>query len=347
MHLFSWFTHLSRFNKTILVLVLGFFALFVTTRILQASRQKPPKFTTVQPGDIKETLTLSGTMEASERVSLGFQASGQLTWLGVKEGDTVQKYQAIASLDIRQMQKTLEKYLNTYMKYRMDFEQTKDDYTDTSELGLTQEIRDRAKRILEKSQFDLNNAVSDVEFQQLTSELATLVSPIDGIVTHVTIPASGINILVTQQPFEIVNPKTLYFEVKADQTEVVKLSLTQKASIILDAFPDSTCSGEITYISFVPKEGETGTVYPIHVTIGCANISSDMIRLGMTGDAAFTLSQKSNTLTVPIQYVKSDEKGKYVFISKDKRKAYVETGIENDEHIEIIKGLKAGDRIYD
>jgi len=345
--LFERFRALSRTKKVLLLGVFVFAVLFVGIRLQTNAKKQSPRVSTVTRGTISEELTLSGEIEADEHVRLGFQTGGMLAWVGVKEGDTVGQYQAIASLDVRALRKTIDKYLNTYMKTRWDFEQTKDDYTDTVDVGLTQEVRDRAKRILEQSQFDLNNSVTDVELQNLSMEYATLATPIAGIVTRIDTPYAGVNILATQQPFEIINPQTVYFQVNADQTEVIKLGEGQKTEIMFDSYPQDLVTGSIALIAFVPKENETATVYSVRIQMDNVASLSGRLRLGMTGDATFILSQKQDVLQIPLLYVKSDDSGKYVYISKDRKKAYIETGIENTDHTEVITGLKEGDRVYD
>jgi len=68
---------------------------------------------TVKRETLQETLAVTGEIDAKEKVSLHFQAGGRLSWVGVKEGDTVKKYAGIAALDTRLLQKTRLKYLNT------------------------------------------------------------------------------------------------------------------------------------------------------------------------------------------------------------------------------------------
>ena len=63
---------------------------------------------TVAKSTLKETLTISGQIDAEEKVTLTFPTGGKLYWVGVKEGDYVEKYQGIASLDQRDLEKRLE-----------------------------------------------------------------------------------------------------------------------------------------------------------------------------------------------------------------------------------------------
>lgn len=314
-------------------------AVFLGRNIWLSTSPSDEKTYKVKKQTLKEELAVSGQIDAQEKVTLRFQTSGRLTWVGVKTGDVVKKYQTVATLDKREIQEKLDKYLNTYLKERWDFEQTRDDYKDDV-------ITTAFQRILDKSQFDLNNSVSDVEIQSLALEFANLFSPIEGIVTKVNSPHAGVNITPTQAEFEIINPKTIYFSASVDQTDVVKLSPQQKGSIIFDAYPEEEVGAMIESISYTPMAGETGTVYEI-------KISPDQIidfgkyRLGMTGDVTFVLKEKANVLTIPLTYLKSEKNKKYVWqiIDKNKKKTFVETGEETSDDVEIINGLKENDVI--
>ena len=83
------------------------------------------KTTTVKRGEIIKIVSASGKVVSDEEVELKFQTSGLLTWVGVKEGDKVQAWQAIAQLDTRELQKNLEKALRDYSKERNDWETTR------------------------------------------------------------------------------------------------------------------------------------------------------------------------------------------------------------------------------
>jgi HlyD family secretion protein len=325
-------------------LVIGIYFLIQNNQPEQKNGAKKKETTyTVKRQDLKQTLTLSGNIDAEEKVVLRFQTSGRLTWVGVKEGDMVKKYQTIASLDGRDVKKNLEKKLNTYLSERWDFEQTKDDYKNTI-------LNDSIKRILEKSQFDLNNSVLDVELQNLSVEYATLWTPIEGIVTRIDAPYTGINITPATAEFEIINPQTVYLSVSADQNEVIKLTNGMTAEITMDSYPDASLSGIIDTISFTPKAGESGIVYEVKVKLPMNNIDN-RYRIDMTADATFITKEKANVFSVPNAFVKQENDKKYLNVLRNgngkKQKIYVETGDEYDNDTEILSGVSEGDVIYD
>jgi RND family efflux transporter MFP subunit len=301
---------------------------------------------TVTKTDVKETITISGKIDAEEKASLRFATSGKLVWVGVKTGDMVKKYQVLASLDQRDLKKNLEKKLNTYLSTRWDFEQTKDDETTTADVGLTQEVRDAAKRILDKSQFGLNNSVLDVELQSLTLEYANLWTPIDGIVTNIDTPFAGVNITPASAEFMVINPASMYLSVLPDQTEVSKITSSMSATITFDAFTDTTVPGTVTSIALTPKTGESSTVYEVKLSFP---LNSSLYRIGMTADAAFTVKEKRDVLSIPLSFLKTDNGKPYVLrkVGNNKEKTTVSVGLEGDESVEITNGLAEGDILYD
>jgi len=317
--------------------------------IIQSNKQTSAKSAahTVTKQTVKETLSIAGTIEAEETATLRFQSSGLLSWVGVKEGDYVTRYQAVAGLDQRELQKTLEKYLYAYNKTRWDFEQTKDEYQAPAQSywGLSVNQRSDIDRAFQKAQFDLNSSVLDVELKNIALKYATLVSPIDGIVTRVGSPIPGVNVSPTQAEIDVVNPTTLFLSVLPDQTEVSKLQASMSAEIVFDSYPDKTIIGTITSIAFAPKSGESSTVYEVKLQFPL----DTQYRIGMTADASFIVNEKKDVLAIPLSYLKTDNGKPYVFrkVGNAKEKTDVTVGLEGDDIVEITSGLAEGDILYD
>lgn len=299
---------------------------------------------TVVRQDIQDILTLSGQVAADEHAVLRFPISGKLVWLGAKEGDKIKKYQGLASLDQREVERKLKKTLNDFVKERGDYDQSKDDNRRIGDQP-TREAGDTMKRLLEKAQYDLTNAIIDVELGQLTKEYSYLTSPIDGILVRVDVKNTYVNITPSAAEFEVINPDTLYFSFTADQTEVIKLKEGMRAKVVLDSYPEESISGELYFVSFIPKTGETGTVYEGRIKIPAGR--GMKYRFGMTGDSEFVMGEKSNVVVVLDKFIKSEGDKKYVWRKKNgkEEKVYIKTGLEVDGVIEALSGVKEGDVI--
>ena len=202
------------------------------------------------------------------------------------------------------------------------------------------------RRILERNQWNLDLAVNSVELQYLVVQLSSIYSPIEGIVTKANTKNAGINVAPFSTQFVIVNPNSIYFNVTADQTEIVNLKKGLRGEIILDAYPEEKLSGEIANISFTPRDGEIGTVYDVRVSLSRDNLDLKYL-LGMTGDITFVTSEKKNVTILKLEFVKTDDKGNYVYIDPGKKeKKYIEVGLEGEDVIEV-KGIDEGTIVYD
>ncbi len=342
---------MKRFFKIkwlILLLVLvGVAYFFYQRQASQASKLQEEGYV-VKKDTLEEILSLSGEIDAHERVNLKFQSGGLLSWVGVKEGDYVKSNQGIAALDQRDVKMRLKKYLNTYAKTRLDFDQTKYDNRDVNIGGLSKDLQNKAIRSIEKAQYDLNNTVLDVELQNLAAQYSYLSTPIDGIVVHVSTPYPGVNITAAEATFDIINPESVYFSATADQTDVWKLASGMKGNIALDPYPESTISGVIKSVAFIPKTDESGTVYEVEVALEGEN-NGLMYKLGMTGDISFTMRKKDNVIYVPTRYIKVEDDKKNVLVIKNGKseKREVKTGAVFDSDTEIISGLSEGEIVIE
>jgi len=294
----------------------------------------------VQKEDLTDVVSASGTVQSENQIDLKFQTSGLLTWVGVKEGDRVQKWQAIASLDKRELQENLLKALRDYSKERWDFEEAnKVTYKD-------QIITDTIKRVLEKNQFDLDKAVADVEIKDLAIKLSTLVSPIAGIVIHIDIPVAGVNITPATAVFTIADPSTMKFVANVDEADIGKVRIGQKAEITLDAYPDEKIEGTVGKIAFasVTTKGG-GTAYPVEIYL--PENKDLQFKVGMNGDLEITIAGAKDVLSIPTESITEKDNKKFVRIIQGRqiKQVEVKTGLVTETETQITEGLIGGETI--
>ncbi|HUW21795.1 MAG TPA: efflux RND transporter periplasmic adaptor subunit [Candidatus Bathyarchaeia archaeon] len=306
------------------------------------------EYETVNPrsSDLIQSVDVSGTVKAKEQVTLKFQTSGELAWIGVKKGDHVKKWQAIASLDKKDLKRSLEKEVYDYLNERWDFEQS---HADNKTSGLPLEkslLTEAAKRILEKAQFDLNKTVLDVEIAQEAYNLATIYSPIDGLVTNMDTVIAGINITPATATFTVANPETMIFEANVDEADIAQVRVGQKLIINLSAYSDQELTGEISKIDFTSTTTRGGgTAFSIEALLPENN--DYRFKIGMNGDAEIIIAERENILSLPLDAIEEKDGKTLVKIITDKKIQTLEikTGIFNDSRIEIISGLAGDEKV--
>lgn len=322
-----------------IVIALGLIALLIFR--VNKNRDTDYKSFIVERRNITETIELSGEIDAYKLANLHFPAGGLVTYLPFKEGDSVQKFQTIASLDQRQLRKTLTKKLNTFAKERNDFDATQDDNRTSTDLG---NISVDLRRILEAAQYDLANATIDVEIQDLSIKLSRLYSPFDGILIQSPISSANINISLTDI-FIVVDPSSLYFRADLDESDLARIEETMPVLIELDAYPELKIESTIEYISFDSKEKSTGTTYEINLTLPVDIL--EQLRLGLNGTASIIISQKTDILVLPIETIVEEIDRTYVLVRKngDIKEIDITIGSSDNNFIEITSGLSQGDEV--
>lgn len=291
------------------------------------------------------SLTASGSIVADRKADLTFQTGGRLVWVGVAKGDRVKKWQGVASLDQRTLQKTIEKELNDYLKVRWDFQTTRESNNVSTDNLDAYTLSPATRRVLEKSQFDLNNAVLDVEVQEVAKEFVIIVAPFEGLVTDVSASLVGTNVTAATVIATVIDPTSLYFEAHVDELDIGKLTVRQLVTLTLDAYPDDPITTTIESIGFSPVAlSGGGTGYQVRIPLPVQ--TEDMTyKLGMNGDADIIINDLGEVLTLPQEAITRKE-GKTVvqeLIAGKPKEIEIETGEETESLVEIKDGVSEGE----
>lgn len=331
-----------KIKKIIAVVILSAIVVFFLVRAKRTSDKTTlySEKATVKEKTIKELVSASGKISAEKQAQLKFQTSGQLAKVLIKEGDFVEQGQLIAQLDTRELEMKLKKYLNSYLATRWDFEEDKNDtYKDKV-------LTDTIKRILEKNQFNLNSSILDVEIADLTLKFSNLTTPISGIVTSVEAPQAGVNVTPTSATFTIVDYNDISFKIDVDEVNIGKVELGQPVTIKLDAYPDEEFWGMVSFIGFTSTITSSGsTAFPVKIKFPAND--SLKFKIGMNGDAEIETKKIEHTLVIPTPFLFEEKSKYYVYLLNNHKlvKQDVKIGLETDDEVEIVSGLKKGQTV--
>lgn len=141
--------------------------------------------------------------------------------------------------------------------------------------------------------------------------------------------------------------KNMRSRVEVNEVDIAKIDTAQEVRITLDAYPDTAFQGRISSIAALAHEKKRGSGIKVFDVVVDIQGSHEKLIPGMTVRCEITTDRIADTLFVPLETIREDETGTYVFLaggSPPEMRA-VETGEQNDNYILILNGLKEGERI--
>jgi HlyD family secretion protein len=189
----------------------------------------------------------------------------------------------------------------------------------------------------------LEQARVGVQQAELALRNATLHAPTAGTVS--TVSATAGELISAAQPAVVLIDTSQYkITLPIDETDIGQIAAGQPARITLDAYPDRELTGEVTEIS------PSGTVQQGIVTYSVVVRPDETdlpLRPGMTAGVDITTAEKENVLLVPNRAIRSQNGRRVVLVQHGDttEPVEVETGLRNDEFVEIVAGLSEGDRV--
>jgi HlyD family secretion protein len=135
---------------------------------------------------------------------------------------------------------------------------------------------------------------------------------------------------------------------KVDEADIGRVQLGQTARIRVETFKDRVFNGRVTQISPMGVEKDNVTNFEVRVSI---ENPGKVLKANMTANAEIVLEEHANAIIVPEASVTYDaQKNAFVEVvapdaKNGRKKVAVKIGIGNGTKMEILDGLKPGDKI--
>ena len=135
---------------------------------------------------------------------------------------------------------------------------------------------------------------------------------------------------------------------KVDEADIGHVRLGQAARIRVETFKDKVFDGKVTQISPMGVEKDNVTNFEVRVSI---DNPGKELKANMTANAEIVLEEHPDSLIVPEAAVTYDaQKNAFVEIAapgakNGRQKVGVKTGVGNGTKIQILEGLKQGDKV--
>ncbi len=176
---------------------------------------------------------------------------------------------------------------------------------------------------------------------------ATILAPISGIISSVSTQegetvAAGLN---SPTFVIIIDLQKLQVDAFVDETDIGKIRVGQKATFTVDSFPDREFNASVQAI--YPKAVIMDNVVYYDVVHRIDEPLTGQLRPEMTTNVIISLDARKGVLAVPIHAVLREQGKSVVYILRNGQpeRQTVRVGWKDSEWIEIVGGLKEGDKV--
>lgn len=334
--------------------------------------------------EIVSPQTMAGVIPATGKIlvpedrvaMIGPVNEGRIVRLYAGQGSRVRKGQRLAELESADIDQAEADYLKALADYQNALRSS------AAEIKLAQQSYDRNKQLYEQkitAGKNLQSAEHDLEVAKAAGENSvngtkaalvaarrkllilglndatidalakktdlaatfSLNSPIDGIVVerNATIGAS---VGTDANMFKIIDLSRVWVDADVFEKDLPRVRPGQDVKLTVTAFPQSSFSGKVILINSV-VDPETRTV---KVRTEVAN-PDGRLKPDMFANVQIVTDMNRAAISIPQSAVLNDEGKSIVFVADGNgyKKRQVQPGIQNNDRVEIVDGLTAGDKV--
>jgi RND family efflux transporter MFP subunit len=307
---------------------------------------------------ITRNVKYSGTVRAQNETYIMPKAAARVTAIYVKPGDQVSAGQTLLTLDssdyeamVQQAQAGVamaeaSKRANDAQAEtaRLSYERLKQMY-DSGAISEQQldEARTRYEAMVAGTA-DAAVGQAQAALAQAQTQLGhcTLTSPINGIVGSVNLSLGDSS--NPQAPAVVVtDPSRLEIEIMVSEADISYVKPGSEVGISIKAAGDKTFKGVVDSVSSVPHSVKRN--YAVKITL---DNKDNLIKSGMFAEVDLATTSKDGVICIPARALVPRGNETVVFtVDKDQRAREIKitTGITNEQKVEVVKGLQAGQQV--
>ncbi|MDO7929916.1 efflux RND transporter periplasmic adaptor subunit [Pseudomonas sp. KFB-139] len=326
---------------------------------------------------IEHAVLADGVLHGQQQVDVGAQVSGQLQTLKVAPGDNVHKDQLLAQIDplparnaLRQAIVNSERLTAdrdaaahqlklarlTYQRYeelgadaavsREDFDKAKYDYEELSATLASLEAQVRTARI-------------KIETARINLGYTRILAPMDGKILAI-VTQEGQTVIAEQLApviLKMAQLDTMTIKARVSEADVVKIKVGMPVYFTIlgdrDKRYNATLRGiEPASTSFASQSGGAGRSDSAVFYNALFDVPNPdgRLRINMTAQVRVVLEVGEGVLTIPVAALgEQNPDGTFpvsILEEKDQVRAEnIRTGINNKVRVQVLSGLKAGDKV--
>jgi len=286
----------------------------------------------VEPSLLRDVLILPGSLKPWQDIRVSAGIGGRVEWLGVKEGQAVNKGDLIAKVNVSALKASLDSAQAAFDLADKTLQRIKSLY----------ESKIVTRETLEQAETQQAAALGVLNQIKAQYKEGFVYAPISGYVNQLYIdqgeftgPGSPL--------LDLVDVSQMKIDVSVPELDVRFLKIGQKCLVTVDAFQGRPpMPGTIIFVAY-QADAVTKT---FRVTVTIKNTGQDL-RAGMIARLAFLRREVPDALAVPLSAVVNKGGERVLFVEENgiTRARKIEFGILEKDRVQITKGLSAGENI--
>jgi RND family efflux transporter MFP subunit len=177
-----------------------------------------------------------------------------------------------------------------------------------------------------------------------------ILAPFDGTVVSVGVKKNDVLSAIdysSRTAVQLVDTSQIKFQGLVDEIDILKIKTGQKAMISVDAVPNKTFTGTVSFISPYGTADTNNVVkFPVTIKLDPTDVA---LKGSLTATADISIYSVENVLLVPLSAVTTTSEGTFVTIVNEatgqQEKRQVTIGNKNLQFAEVLSGLKEGDKV--
>ena len=334
--------------------------------------------------DVQRTLAAAGILDAKIKIQISSPVVGRIERLYVREGEYVRAGQRLVDLEKaaflaqREGARAQVEIARAFLAQsdidlqearlrRERLQRLSLEHIASDEQRESAELHERSAEIaVHAAQERLRQAEAELARSEEDLSRSTLWSPLTGCVTHLAARPGEVVVSGTlNNPASVIgtvaDTSDLIVEAAVDETEIADVRTSQTARVRVDALADESFSGRVVEIGSAMTgrgPGLDAATFPVRIALDRQNPA---MRPGMSARVKIVTAAAKDALTIPVQAVitakadsrsaerresgESEPRSVFVWENGKVNKRQVRTGISDPTRIEILDGLREGERV--
>ena len=271
----------------------------------------------ISRGEIKSSVTATGTVNAVTTVSVGTQVSGTINKLFVDYNSTVKKGQLLAQIDPSTFQSqvdqamanlwtakaNVEKAVVATIDAQRTYERNKElfaqNFIARSDLDTAETSFKSAQAQQKVNQSQVQQAQAALKIAEANLQYARIISPVDGTVISRSVDVGQTVAASFQTPtlFSIAQDLTkMQIDTNVDEADIGKVKSGQDVSFTVDAYPDTIFTGKVAVVRNAPITVSNVVTYDVVIQVDNSQLK---LKPGMTANVSITIETRKDALRIP------------------------------------------------